>query len=85
MTDRSTVGLATRKAATAALKAHVAVIKGTPLRRAISEALAQAENLGGKERRFVAFATRELSRHLRRLELSARARGWPSSDRKSVV
>lgn len=79
MTDVATVGLASRKAATAALKAHVAVLKGTPLRRAISEALAEAENLGGKERRFVAFAARELSRHLRRLELSAGARGWPSS------
>jgi 16S rRNA (cytosine967-C5)-methyltransferase len=72
-------GLASRKAATAALTAAVAVVKGTPLRRALSEALEQGGNLGGKERRFVAFATRELSRHLRRLELSARAHGWPSS------
>lgn len=72
-------GLASRKAATAALKAHVAVLKGTPLRRAISEQLAEAENLGGKERRFVAFATRELSRHLRRLEQLARAHQLPSS------
>ncbi len=79
MTDEANVGLASRKAATAALKAHVAVLKGTPLRRAISEVLAEAENLGGKERRFVAFATRELSRHQRRLELSAGTRGWPSS------
>lgn len=71
--------MATRKSATAALKAHVEVIKGTPLRRAISETLADAENLGGKERRFVAVATRELSRHLRLLELSAKTRGWPSS------
>lgn len=73
------VGIASRKAATAALKAHVAVLKGTPLRRAISEALAEGGNLGGKERRFIAFATRELSRHLRRLNLSAAAHGYPTS------
>ena len=72
-------GLASRKAATAALTAAVAVVKGTPLRRAIAEALEGGGNLGGKERRFVAFAARELSRHLRRLELSARAHGWPTS------
>lgn len=73
------VGLASRKAATAALEAHVAVLKGTPMRRAISEALEKGGNLGGKERRFIAFATRELSRHLRRLNLSAGARGYPAS------
>ncbi|MEW5740446.1 MAG: RsmB/NOP family class I SAM-dependent RNA methyltransferase [Myxococcota bacterium] len=73
------VGLPSRKAATAALKAHVAVLKGTPLRKAISEALAEGGNLGGKERRFVAFAARELSRHVRRLDLSARARGYGGS------
>lgn len=73
------VGLPTRKAATAALKAHVAVLKGTPLRKAISLALAEGGNLGGKERRFVAFAARELSRHARRLDLSARARGYGGS------
>lgn len=73
------VGLASRKAATAVLKAHVAVLKGTPLRRAIGEALTEGGNLGGKERRFVAFATRELSRHLRRLNLSASARGFATS------
>jgi 16S rRNA (cytosine967-C5)-methyltransferase len=76
---RPTLGLASRKAATCALEAHVEVIKGTPMRRAISEALFQAQKLGGKERRFVAYATRELSRHLRRLELSAKTRGWGSS------
>lgn len=73
------VGIATRKAATVALKAHVAVLKGTPLRKAIGEQLAEGGNLGGKERRFVAFAARELSRHLRRLNLSASARGYPAS------
>lgn len=73
------VGIASRKAATAVLTAHVAVIKGTPMRRAIGEALAGGGNLGGKERRFIAFATRELSRHLRRLNLSAAARGYATS------
>jgi 16S rRNA (cytosine967-C5)-methyltransferase len=73
------VGRASRSAAAVAIKAHVAVLKGSPMRAAISEVLRDAEKLGGKERRFVAFAARELSRHLRRLELSARAHGWPSS------
>ncbi len=73
------VGKPTRLAVSAAVKGHVAVLKGKPLRAAISEQLAEHEKLGGKERRFVAFATRELSRHLRRLDLSARAHGWPPS------
>lgn len=68
-------GIASRKAATAVLKAHVAVIKGTPLRRAISEALHEGGNLGGKERRYIAFATRELSRHTRLLSVYAVAHG----------
>jgi 16S rRNA (cytosine967-C5)-methyltransferase len=73
------VGIASRKAATAVLNAHVAVIKGTPMRRAIGEALTNGGNLGGKERRFIAFATRELSRHLRLLNLAASSRGFPTS------
>jgi 16S rRNA (cytosine967-C5)-methyltransferase len=73
------VGIASRKAATAVLNAHVAVTKGTPMRRAIGEALTNGGNLGGKERRFIAFATRELSRHLRRLNLSASSRGYATS------
>lgn len=73
------MGKPTRSAVSAAIKAHVAVIKGKPLRAAISQQLFECEKLGGKERRFVAFATRELSRHLRRLDLSARAHGWPPS------
>ena len=68
-------GIASRKAATAALKAHVAVLEGTPLRRALSEALQDGGNLGGKERRFIAFAVRELSRHLRLLNVYATAHG----------
>ncbi len=73
------VGIASRKAATAVLKAHVLVIKGTPMRRAIGEVLAEGGNLGGKERRFIAFGTRELSRHLRLLNLAASTRGYPMS------
>jgi 16S rRNA (cytosine967-C5)-methyltransferase len=74
-TSSDVVGLATRKSAKAALEAHVAVLEGTPLRRAIATALAEGGNLGGRERRFVAYAARELSRHLRRLNLSAATRG----------
>ena len=50
-------GMASRKAAAAAVSAHVAVLKGRPLRAALSEALAKATGLGGNERRFVAFCT----------------------------
>lgn len=69
------VGRPSRAGATAALEAHVAVQKGKPVRAAISETLAKASKLGGNDRRFVAWAVRELSRHLRRIELSAKARG----------
>jgi 16S rRNA (cytosine967-C5)-methyltransferase len=72
-------GRPSRASATAALKAHVAVLKGKPLRAAIAEALAKGGNLGGKERHYVAFATRELSRHLRWLDLLARELGSPLS------
>jgi 16S rRNA (cytosine967-C5)-methyltransferase len=72
-------GRPTRTAAAAALRAHVAVLKGKPLRAALSEALADDEKLGGKERRFVAFATRELSRHSRYLDLVSRSRGHAPS------
>ncbi|MBK7863297.1 MAG: class I SAM-dependent methyltransferase [Archangiaceae bacterium] len=72
--------MASRKAAAAAVAAHVAVLKGRPLRAALSEALAKAEGLGGNERRFVAFCTRELSRHLRWLDRAAKEAGHaPSS------
>ena len=74
-------GRPSRAACAAAIKAHVAVLKGEPLRRAIGDTLSspQHEKLGGKERRFVAFAARELSRHQRRLDLVAKAHGWPPS------
>lgn len=66
-------GRASRSAAGCAVKAHLAVLQGRPLRAAISEAL--DEKLGGKERRYVAFATRELSRHTRWLDALAKAKG----------
>ncbi len=72
-------GRPSRASATAALKAHLAVVKGKPLRAAIAEALAQGGNLGGKERHYVAFATRELSRHLRWIDVVARELGAPLS------
>jgi 16S rRNA (cytosine967-C5)-methyltransferase len=72
--------MSSRKAAAAAIGAHVAVLKGRPLRAALSEALANAQGLGGNERRFVAFATRELSRHQRWLDYLAKEVGnAPSS------
>lgn len=74
------VGRASRAGATAVIEAHLAVLKGKPLRAAISEALQKHSKLGGNDRRFVAFAVRELSRHQRLLDLAAKARGRaPSS------
>jgi 16S rRNA (cytosine967-C5)-methyltransferase len=57
----------------------VKVLDGRPLRAALREVLEKHEKLGGKERRFVAFACRELSRHLRLLEAFSKAAGWPAS------
>ncbi len=71
------LGRPSRKAATAALEAHLAIQKGDPLRAALSTALKDAGKLGGHERRFAAFATRELSRHQRFLDLAARSLGHP--------
>jgi 16S rRNA (cytosine967-C5)-methyltransferase len=51
------------------------VLKGDPLKAALAEALREAEGLGGQERRFVALAARELSRHQRLLDLAARTLG----------
>jgi len=75
----SLLGRPSRRAATAALKAHVAVQKGEPLRAALSEALREAEGLGGQERRYAALVTRELSRHQRLLDLAARSLGHTPS------
>ncbi|HLT28890.1 MAG TPA: RsmB/NOP family class I SAM-dependent RNA methyltransferase [Myxococcaceae bacterium] len=71
------LGKATRKSVVAALEAHVAVSGGTPLRRALSEALGRSRGLGGQERRFTALAVRELSRHLRLLDLALKLLGHP--------
>ncbi len=58
----------------------MAVLKGRALRAALSESLAKAQGLGGNERRFVAFCTRELSRHMRSLDWLAKEAGHaPSS------
>lgn len=72
-------GRPSRAAATAAIEAHVSVLDGTPLRAAISRVLEKHEKLGGKERRFTAFAARELSRHQRLLEAFAKASGRQAS------
>lgn len=71
------LGRPTRKAARAAIAAHRAVLDGAPMRVAISDALGEAPDLGGKERRFAALAARELSRHQRLLDHCARALGRP--------
>ncbi|MFP2899329.1 hypothetical protein [Corallococcus sp. 4LFB] len=68
-------GRPSRRAATAALETHIAVLKGEPLKAALATALREAEGLGGQERRFVALAARELSRHQRLLDLAARQLG----------
>ena len=49
-------GRPSRPAAATAIKAHEAALNGRPLRAAISEALANEPKLGGKERRFAAWA-----------------------------
>jgi 16S rRNA (cytosine967-C5)-methyltransferase len=69
------VGRPSRKAATTAIEVHLEVLKGEPLRRTLSEHLKGAGNLGGQERRFVAFASRELSRHMRLLDHASRLLG----------
>src|SRR4051812_1484181 len=73
-------GRPSRPAAGTAIKAHLAALKGKPLRGAISEALANEEKLGGKERRFAAWAARELSRHQRGIDLPAKTHGHAPSD-----
>lgn len=74
------LGRPSRNAATAALNAHLEVIKGEPLRLSLSNALRDQKNLGGQERRFAALCTRELSRHMRVLDLAAKLLGHPPSD-----
>lgn len=79
---RSIVGRASRAGVTAVIEAHLLVGKGKPMRAAITETLGKHPKLGGNDRRFVAFAVRELSRHLRRIDLAGRARGRPPSSLK---
>jgi 16S rRNA (cytosine967-C5)-methyltransferase len=79
---RELIGRASRPGVTAVVDAHLLVLKGKSIRAAISETLAKHSKLGGNDRRFVAFATRELSRHQRLLDLSAKARGRAPSTLK---
>ncbi|WP_241759565.1 RsmB/NOP family class I SAM-dependent RNA methyltransferase [Pyxidicoccus parkwayensis] len=51
------------------------MLRGEPLKAALAESLREADGLGGQERRFTAFAVRELSRHQRLLDLAARLLG----------
>jgi 16S rRNA (cytosine967-C5)-methyltransferase len=71
------LGRPSRRAATAAIEAHIAVLRGEPLKASLATALREAGGLGGQERRFTAFAARELSRHQRLLDLAARLLGHP--------
>jgi 16S rRNA (cytosine967-C5)-methyltransferase len=73
--DADRLGRPSRRAATAALQAHIAVLRGEPLKAALAEALREADGLGGQERRFAALTVRELSRHQRLLDLAARTLG----------
>ncbi|ADO72020.1 Methyltransferase, RsmB/NOP family [Stigmatella aurantiaca DW4/3-1] len=75
--DPALMGRPSRRAATAAIEAHVAVLRGEPLKASLATALREAEGLGGQERRFAALAVRELSRHQRLLDAAARALGHP--------
>ncbi|WP_225409207.1 RsmB/NOP family class I SAM-dependent RNA methyltransferase [Stigmatella hybrida] len=77
--DPALLGRPSRRAATAAIEAHVAVLRGEPLKASLANALREAEGLGGQERRFAALAVRELSRHQRLLDLAARTLGHPPS------
>jgi 16S rRNA (cytosine967-C5)-methyltransferase len=71
------LGRPSRKAAQAAVSAHFKVLEGQGLKPALREVLGAAEQLGGQERRFVALAVRELSRHRRLLDALAKFVGQP--------
>jgi 16S rRNA (cytosine967-C5)-methyltransferase len=75
--DAEHLGRPSRRAATAAIEAHLAILKGDPLKLALANALKEAEGLGGQERRFTALAVREMSRHQRLLDLASRTLGHP--------
>ncbi len=74
------LGRPSRKAATAALQAHLEVLKGEPLRLSLSKELRKAQGLGGQERRFAALCVRELSRHQRVLDYFAKVAGQAPSN-----
>lgn len=71
------LGRPSRKAAQAVVSAHFKVLGGQGLKPALKEVLAAHAQLGGQERRFVALAVRELSRHRRLLDALARFVGHP--------
>ncbi len=73
------LGRPSRKGATVVLKAHLAVITGEGIKGALSEPLREEKTLGGQERRFCAIAVRELSRHMRLLDLAAKLLDVPPS------
>nr|WP_240359852.1 RsmB/NOP family class I SAM-dependent RNA methyltransferase [Pyxidicoccus trucidator] len=73
--DAARLGRPSRRAATAALQAHIKILRGEPLKAALGDALREADGLGGQERRFAALTVRELSRHQRLLDLAARLLG----------
>ncbi len=77
--EEERLGRPSRRAATAALEAHLSVLKGEPLKLALANALKDAGSLGGQERRFTALAVREMSRHQRLLDLASRLLGHPPS------
>lgn len=75
--DPERLGRPSRKAAQAVVAAHLEILEGEGLKPALAEALGDAEKLGGQERRFVALAVRELSRHRRLLDALAKHVGHP--------
>ncbi|MHB8873755.1 MAG: RsmB/NOP family class I SAM-dependent RNA methyltransferase [Myxococcaceae bacterium] len=56
------------------------MLEGEALKRALSASFEEGSGLGGQERRFVAFATRELSRHQRLLDVAAKLAGQPPGE-----
>lgn len=75
--DLERLGRPSRKAAQAAVSAHFKILGGQGLKPALGEVLGANAQLGGQERRFVALAVRELSRHRRLLDALAKHLGHP--------
>ncbi len=73
------LGRPSRKGASVVLEAHLAVLTGDGIKGALSAPLKAASGLGGQERRFCALAVRELSRHMRLLDLAAKLLDAPPS------